>query len=249
MKTFWVLSKKSSERIRPRAKSPSSSNRKTRFQTIEKEAQQRESWPRHRSVPVVSTPFKEGGNGLPVSTYKSSLTPERWPELDESLSSPCPRTARLSLTNLDTRSPKQSIDISDVGMIQSQLMNATQSSGGTDALLPNVPDELKFLASGNLGTLTEFAKLAEENAQRSRLLANWASSLVTVAQQRAYTQGGPPTPNNDKPTNKDSLIPSVKTSRPPNPPCPPRRGIGSSVDKEDNESRDLPLQRTYCVIS
>lgn len=233
MKTFWVNGRKSfnggSIRSPIRPKSPIFDPSRKRL------TQHEDPWPRHRSVPAVHT----------YKNTRKSLTPEKWPQLEESMSAPIsndnlgPRTSATSFipgilasgSNSGSNN-QEGIDLEDVGRIQ-RLSS-----------LPTIPDELRSLASGNVNSLNEFAELAEENAQRSRQLANWAKHIATVAQNHSSTKENPSlsapcTDTNSLETKNHSVSLSPRSSR----------LLGSSVDRSGSVPATPNQDRKYCIIS
>ena len=212
MKTFWVTAKKSpssqSKPIRP--KSPIFVSRSARNNGVA------ETWPRHRSVPVVSTPYAS-------SISRVKLSPEKWPQLDESMAVPVGTSGNQNLNSfipLSTSSNNQGIEIEETKLIQ-QL----SSVPNTAPLL-----ELQFVAKGNI---KKFAQLAEENAQRSRQLADWAKKLEEAVeiQHSALEESD----TNVSLENVATLERSTSS-------------LGSSVDRDFLQA--TPNQeRKYCIVS
>ena len=230
MKTFWVIRRKSfnggsiEAPIRPQS---------PMFDPSKKTLTQRDDlWPRHRSVPAVHT----------YKNTRKSLTPEKWPQLEESLSVPIPN---------DSLNPRTSTTSFIPGILVSGSNSGNNNQGGIDledvgkiqclSSLPTIPDELRSLVSGNVNSLNEFAELAEENAQRSRQLADWAKHIATVAQNHSSIKDNPSlsAPCTDNETKNHSVSLS---------PCSPCL-LGSSVDRNDSLPATSNQDKKYCIMS
>ena len=222
MKTFWVTGRKSPSKFNKpiRPKSPIFNPR----EPFENDAYQahHESWPRTKSVPVIRTPYSK--------MRRDNLTPEKWPQLDESMASPTAAVSNDTRASVGKEvvtvgnSTKSGINIEDVSKIQ-------RLSAG------NIPDELKTLTSGNIRTLNEFAQLAEENAERARQLANWAKHIASVAHSQTDTEDTNLSRQNEALKNH-SVVPSYAKS-----------SLGTSVDEDDDLSSTPIVEKKYCTIS
>lgn len=217
MKTFWVTGKKKpaneiSKPIRP--KSPmyetsrrlSSKNKRKETNTVPSDI-----WPRHKSVPSVLMPPKQS---------RDSLTPERWPELDESLYATPDRSPVVTPVPRNTSAESTAgISIEDTEKLLA--LTQTQASNNNGVV--------------SIGSLSELVQYTEENAQRSRRVADWAKTLLTLSESQAEDK------EDSNKTLKQRSLSSIEES-PESPPASP-------MATNDGVHQHLPDQ-TYpaCVI-
>lgn len=175
MKTFWVNGKKipTNEISKPiRPISPMYETNRRSSKSIKQGKEKADVWPRHKSVPSVLVPQKQS---------RESLTPERWPELDDSMfTTPDPSPTRRKISS-------EAIPGINIEEIQ-RLSTLTQESNN---------------GAVNISTLTELVQYTEENAQRSRKVADWAKTMLTLAESKSL---------NNKEENKSNQLTSINES-------------------------------------
>ena len=234
MKTFWVIGKKPSEDksekefITSSRRSQGRSNNLSYDEHLIKKG-------RYYSVPSMSPrsltpPLREKS-----ANPRHSITPDSWPVMEESINSP-PNISRISRGSfIPGILTSRSIDIGDSRKLKELLPSS----------VPTISDELKMLATENITTLTEFARVAEENAQKARLLANWADYIVSTAKEHPNVVDRPSIePSCTRRATVANISPAGDTTHA----TPPPDNIGTSVDKDDSDPSSLPTEKKDCII-
>lgn len=234
MKTYWVLSKNPSDdmTLNPLQKNKLFSHRKHPLDSALASVDDKVGRRYSSSSPPIPR-FSSSKETTPTPNRTKSISPDDWPAMNRSMAD------HLPVTTIPEVSP----------ILLSSLTGILKDREAID-LSPShssVPQDLMVLASQNMSTIREFERLAEENAQNARTLANWAHYIV-------QQQTTPSSPNNDQ--SKISMPPlqraTVATVTKPHP------LLGSSVDIDDgvisnNTKTPSPTvraaQRNDCVIT
>lgn len=235
MKTFWVIGKKPSK-DKSEKEIITSSRRRSQIKRNDLSYDEHLTKKgRYFSVPSMSPrsvtpPLKERS-----TSPRHSITPDSWPVMEESINS-LPNISRISRGSfIPGVLSSRSIDIGDSRKLKELLPSS----------VPTISDELKMLATENITTLTEFARVAEENAQKARLLANWADYIVATAKEHSNVIDKQSIePSCTRRATVSNISPIGDTSHA----TPPPDNIGTSVDKDDSNPFSLPTEKKDCII-
>ena len=183
MKTFWVLGKKPSsaneegkdawnplklkrkDKSTPKSSSLSPDDQFTLRTTARHDRSN--SIPSTSSLPSIQ--FRRGSSPAPA--------PDEWPELD--------RAIYIASNPSSALIPTRSTPFSTASTVATLRTDMREQSIPEEPMQASLPEELKALVAekGNDLSLDEYAKLAEENAQKARKLADWMAELASAAKE------------------------------------------------------------------
>ena len=210
MKTYWVLSKKQEEenddeghslQQKQKGKAIHMSSRRASPATISFSDDRHMKQDSHKQRRSYSIPSPSLLPAIHVPR-RSIPGPDEWPELENSI-------------QLANRPPSIPLASSSTAVSTASTISTTEESElGELRPIPEVqsqivlPEELQALVTerGNDLSLDEFAKLAEENAQKARKLADWVAELASVARKRENERSTSETAEGRKETENCTIV-------------------------------------------
>ena len=193
MKTYWVLGKKDNEegkgeklnplQLQQKIKSMHKTPRRVTLPSTNVSLCDRLLL--HQHLPTQARSYSiDLASGIPEycdhhHSKRPSPAPDEWPELDKAIQATS--SSPLALV------PLESTPISTAGgATAKQGLDLRELSFHDVTSCPAFSEELRALLAEreNDLSLDEYAKLAEENAQKARKLANWMAELASVAKKR-----------------------------------------------------------------